>query len=245
MNGIWPTYLSTARISRAGFILTSLLGLTACGLLPYTQPKLQGSVSGRTYSSPSGLFKVEIPLMANPFVKTPLMADFARKDPFVMEQVGFIVPDLGELYIAGVRRIPGEVLSAMERSNHRENLGHMADQTLLDWRPLPKETKPFEDKFVSTRFGEALVRVYLSPKGSALISATNRKPTKEDTFDTLIAVLVARKESWHLYVITEFDSMMTGLTGLHAPGDNPKIATWLSDRAIHLLGTMILTQGGQ
>ena len=224
-------------------IVTTISILAACAGMPHRQPKILGSVSGNTYTSPTGLFKVEIPVMTNPFVKTPLISDVSMKEPLIFEEVAFVVPDFGEAYIIGIRQIPDEVLSHMEEADHRETvLQSMADQTLLDWRPLPHEPNLFDDKFMETRFGEGLVRIYLAPEGSLLVSAQGRKPRADDTFDTLIAVLVVKKEGLHLFAIAEFDDMMNGLTGLHAPEDNLPISSRLTEQIIHLFGSLIITR---
>jgi hypothetical protein len=179
-------------------------------------------------------------VMTNPFVKSPLIADTILKEPPGFEQVAFAVPDVGEFYIVGIRQIPPEVLAHMPDDKHQKLLGHMTEQTLMDWRPLPQAPTTFEDKFITTHLGEGIVRIYLAPKGSLLISAKGRQPTAADTYDTLIAVLAIKRDNQHLFAIAEFDGMMNGLTGLHAPADNTKIASRLTDQIVSIFGTMRL-----
>jgi hypothetical protein len=169
----------------------------------------RGVASGDRYSSPQNLFSVQVPRSSN-WANVPFsMKDTSVNQPKVgdYDLVAFEVNDFGEALIASVRRIPDDVLDKMKQDDNKKILSNLARKALYDWRDFPLEARVVEETYLTTPYGESLLHIYMAEKGSLLRRATGgRRPTASDTFDTLIAVIVARKEKYYVYAIAENDA---------------------------------------
>ena len=138
---------------------------------------------------------------------------FSIQDKSVNEQdpnydlVIFWVNGFGELLIAGVDYFSDDVLDKnVKQHDSRTVLSKLASAALYMERGFPTRPKVVEDTYLSTPYGEALLRVYMAEKGSMQISAMGRRPTAADTFDTLIAVIVVLQKNNFIYVMAENDN---------------------------------------
>jgi len=174
-----------------------------------TEP-LQGRVAEGHYSSHRNWFSVPIPAPSN-----QPKAPFSVRDESVdspdpnYELVRFVVPDFGELLVAGVDRFSDEFIETkIKRDDPRTALSKLAKMALHDiGREFPTMPTLLEDQYLDTAYGEGLVRLYLAPKGSMLveIKGGGGQPTVADTFDVLIGVMVARQNNDFIYAIAEDD----------------------------------------
>jgi len=173
----------------------------------------QGSVTDGRYHSARGWFSVPVPKASN-FARVPFAVQSTSIDSVDVgsfDLVTFWVKDFGEVLIASVRHIPDSVLAKMREEDNRTVLSNLAFKAVHDWRygipnSLPVEPKIIEDTFVSTPHGEAILRVYVAERGSLLARASGRQPGAADTFDTEIAVIVARQKDHYVYAIAENDA---------------------------------------
>jgi hypothetical protein len=168
----------------------------------------RGVVSGDKYSSPRNWFSVQVPKSAN-WANAPFaIQDTSVNQPKVSnyDLVAFEVKDFGEVLITGVRHIPDDVLDKMKQDDNRSVLSNLAYNALNEWRDFPIKPKVVEETYLTTPHGESLLRVYMAEKASLLVSATGRRPTASDKFDTLIAVIVAKQKNHYVYAIAENDA---------------------------------------
>jgi hypothetical protein len=201
---------------RALTLVLLLLVLSACAAT-------QGRVADGRYYSARGWFDVPVPKSSN-FAQVP----FSIQDKSLnnseanFEIVVFSVKDFGEILIAGVDYFADDFIETrMKQDSHRTVLSHLADMALRfnpdvaadSARSFPTRPKVLEESYLSTLYGEALLRTYKAEKGSFLVRATGRRPTPEDTFDTLIAVIVAMQKNDFIYAIAENDAEGQGTDG--------------------------------
>lgn len=161
------------------------------------------------YKSPRKWFSVQIPKASN-WAGVP----FSILDTSVNEEgvgnfdvVYFWVKDFGEVFIATVRLIPDEVLTMMAQEDIDTTLSNLAFNALYDWRQFPAEPEVVEDMYLETHLGKGILRTYLARKGSLLAKADGRRPTSNDTFDTIITVLVVKHKNRMVSAIAENDSI--------------------------------------
>lgn len=165
---------------------------------------LKGKVKEGTYTSPRDWFSVKIPDPSNWATAPFEIQDTTEKNGKNYDLVAFYVKDFGEVFLASERHLHDTILAEMQEDDHRTVLSKSSTYALFDWRRnFPTEPMIVEEKFVDTRHGEALLRVFLAKDGSLLevVKGGESRP-----FDTLIAVIVARKERRMLWAIAENDS---------------------------------------
>lgn len=176
------------------------------------QIEQRGVLSGDKYVSPRNWFSVQVPKSSN-WANVPFtIQDTSVNQPKVgnYDLVAFEVKDFGEVLITSVRLIPDDVLDKMKQADNRTVLSNLAYKALYDWRNFPKKLKVVEETYLSTPHGESLLRVYMAEKASLLVRATERRPNTSDTFDTLIAVIVAKQKNHYVYAIAENDAEGNG-----------------------------------
>ncbi len=198
---------------RVPTLILLLLTLLACATT-------QGRIADGKYFSARGWFSVPIPKSSN-FAQVP----FSTQDKSInnseanFELVIFSVKDFGEILIAGVDYFTDEFIEKrMKQDDHRTVLSNLADMALrfntdlnaITARGFPTRPKVIEETYLNTSYGEALFRIYMAEKGSLLARATGRMPTAADTFDTLIAVIVAMQKNNFIYAIAENDAESGG-----------------------------------
>jgi len=201
---------------RALTLVLLLLALSACAAT-------KGKLADGKYHSARGWFDVPVPKSSN-FAQIPFsMQDKSLNNPEAnFEIVVFSVKDFGEILIAGVDYYTDDFIEKrMKQDSHRTVLSHLADMALrfnpdvnsVNSRVFPTRPRVLEEGYLNTPYGEALLRVYKAEKGSVLVRATGRRPTPEDTFDTLIAVIVAMQKNDFIYAIAENDAEGGGTDG--------------------------------
>lgn len=169
---------------------------------------LRGVVSENKYTSPRSWFSVQVPKSSN-WANVPFsIQDTSVNQPKVgnYDLVAFGVKDFGEVLITSVRHIPDDMLDKMKQIDIRTVLSNLAYKALYDWRNFPIKPNVVEETYLSTPHGESLLRVYMAEKASLLVRAAGRRPTASDTFDTLIAVIVAKQKNHYVYAIAENDA---------------------------------------
>ncbi len=193
-----------------------------------------GATLGDRYTSPRNWFSVQVPKSSN-WANVPFsMVDTGVNQPGVgnYDLVKFEVNDFGEVLITSVRHIPDSVLDKMKQDDNRTVLSHLAYKALYDWRGFPIKPKVVEETYLSTPHGESLLRVYMAEKASLLVSATERRPTASDTFDTLIAVIVAKQENHYVYAIAENDAEGNG-TDKNKEALKRRVQSFFASVAVH------------
>ena len=180
--------------------------LAEAALLLIGQPR--GTVSDNRFTSARGWFSVEVPKSSNwagvPFIMQDVSINRHNVGDF--DAVSFSVNDFGEVLFASVRRIPESMLTEMRNQDQRAVLSRLAYKALDDWRDLPVKPKVIEESYLKTSHGETLLRVFFAEKGSLLLRSSEGMPVASDTFDTLIAVIVAKGKNHYVYAIAENDA---------------------------------------
>ena len=190
---------------------------------PQRQLEARGKIADGTYYSARGWFSVPTPKPSNwaqaPFSIQDKSVASAEAD---YEIVVFSVKDFGEVLIAGVDHMPDDLIAKQVKQDGRRtvlsNLSAMAlhfntDVNAAGARQFPVKPKIVEERYLDTPHGEALFRIYRAERGSMLTRATGRVPTSADTFDTLIAVVVALNKNRLVYAIAENDAEGNGSDG--------------------------------
>ena len=182
-----------------------------------------GRVADGKYYSARGWFSVPMPRSSN-WAQAP----FSVQDKSVAspeanyEIVVFSVKDFGEVLIAGVDHVSDDFIAKNVKPNgHRTVLSNLSTMALhfntdvsgVSARQFPVRPSVVEEGYLDTSHGEALFRVYRAEKGSLLARATGRVPTSADTFDTLIAVVVALNKNQFVYAVAENDAEGNGSDG--------------------------------
>lgn len=192
----------TLRLSTIGVsIYVGLLGLfPSCAMA-------QGAIEGGEYRGPNGVLSIRIPKASNwagvPYAVTNLNTPGNSEHDRVMFHVG----DFGTYVVAGVGWIPADSAALMDKDDPRTVLRNLSQATLMQWRKdLSALPAVAQESFVDTPHGQAIVRVYRAEKGSFLARAQGRRPTREDTFDTNIASMLARRGFAVVYVLAQNDS---------------------------------------
>ena len=202
-------------------------------------PSFRGTVSGDQYASPRNWFRVQVPKSSN-FHSVPfsIKGDSLNTPDANYDLVTFSVKDFGELLIAGVDYFPDDFIEKkMKPDDHRTVLSKLANMALHNARPGQGfRIKPtvVEEKYLNTPYGEALLRVYMAEKGSLLvqIKSGGGKPPVADTFDTLIAVIVAMQKNNFIYAIAENDDEGDG-TDRNKEALKKRVQLFFASIAVH------------
>ena len=128
---------------------------------------LKGDVSDGRYTSPRGLFSVEVPRHRHWSGVPYKIQEQTESKKGNYDLVAFYVKDFGKVLLAGVRWIPQVELDAMAKDDPKNVLKNLADKALFDWRQstsrptvwgrsvhFPEEPHVLEDSFDSTPHGE-------------------------------------------------------------------------------------------
>lgn len=168
--------------------------------------RLQGNVSEDTYTSPRGLFSVQVPKASNwagvPFEIQEVTETGQRN----YDMAAFYVKDFGEVRVASVRRIPKVALDNMAKDDPRNVLRNIADKALGDWRQnFPQDPEVVEEQFVSTPYGPGIQRLYRAVKGSLLQKLEGGSGKAFERFDVLIGVILVIRNDHYISAIAEDD----------------------------------------
>ncbi len=161
----------------------------------------------REYTGPNGVLSMTVPRAPNlaglPYEVTAL----DTKGDMQYDKVMFHVDDFGEYLVVGARVMPPAGVSDMDRDDPQTVLRNISEAALMGWRTdlggLPEIAR---ESSLDTKYGNALMRVYRVKKGSLLVKAEGRRPTRDDAFDTNIASIVARQGSLVVFVLAENDA---------------------------------------
>ena len=186
--------------------IAALLHVATLGLLTACASP-QGAVRDDEYASPNRMFLVRIPEPLNRFGVRYTITPLDTKGDSQYDKVMFHVADFGTYLVASARRMPAVSVPLMDKDDHRTVLQNVSRASLMAWRTdLEATAEIVRESFVDSQYGEAIVRVYLVKKGSLLVRAQGRRPTREDAFDTNIASVVARQGLVVVYVLAENDT---------------------------------------
>lgn len=200
------------------------------------KPKIKtGEIKeGKQYTSNRGLFSVTVPPRNWAVDIYKFKESQLKQENYDYEEVVFYIPDFGQAYAAGVRRIPESVLAKMANEEGKRTLANLADKALYQWRSgYAEEPQSVEDTSVQTQFGEGLLRVYLAKHSSMIermVGGGKVGDLKGERFDTHIAVLVVKKGDWFIYAAAEDDDLQHGMPGAGTPSDpKPILSKKLQD----------------
>src|SRR6476661_9209730 len=147
--------------------------------------------AGKQYTSAKGMFSITVP-PGNWAVDTyKFKAGQLKQDNYDYEEVVFYIPDFGQAYAAGIRRIPQAALTEMAKEEEKQILSNLANKALHLWRAgYAEEPQQVEENPVQTQFGGGLLRIYLAKRSSMVVKMVGGKG---EPIDTNIAVLVVKK----------------------------------------------------
>ncbi len=187
------------RLPMRGTLISALL----FGLLA----QAQSPARGQEYTGPNRMVSLNVPKAPNwagvPYKVTPLDTKGDRR----YDKVMLHVDDFGQYLVVGVRMLPPPAVAEMDKDEPKLVLKNLSQATLLGWRTdLSALPEVLEESFRDSNHGDAIVRVYRAKKGSFLVMAEGRRPTREDAFDTNIASVVARRGAVVVFVLAQNDA---------------------------------------
>lgn len=115
--------------------------------------------------------------------------------------------DFGQYLVVGACILPAAAVGEMDKDEPRQVLRNLSQVTLMGWRTdfgAPPEV--LQESFRDSPHGGAMVRVYRAKKGSFLVKAEGRQPTRDGAFDTKIASLAARRGTVVVFVLAQNDA---------------------------------------
>lgn len=171
------------------------------------------------YTAPNGMVSLNVPKAPNfagaPYKVTPL----DTKGDLRYDKVMLHADDFGQYLVVGVRMMPPPAVAAMDKDEPRQVLRSLSEATLMGWRTdLSASPEVAVESFRDSKYGDAIIRVYRARKGSILVKAQGRRPTRDDAFDTNIASIVARQGAVVVFVLAQND----------ASPDDPKIGVTMA-----------------
>jgi hypothetical protein len=212
----------------AGFAALVLLAVVAAStsydraFSEEPKPKVKtGQIKeGKKYTSSKGMFSIAVP-PRNWAVDTYKFKEAQLKNEnYDFEEVVFYIPDFGQAYGAGVRRIPQTAMELMAKEEGKQTLSNLANKAVVQWREgYAEEPQSVEEESVQTQFGEGLLRIYLAKRSSMIEIASGGGKIgdlKGERFDTHVAVLVVKKGDRFIYATAEDDDLQQN--SIHGPG---------------------------
>jgi len=186
---------------------------------PKPKEKIGQIKAGKQYTSGKGTFSITVP-PGNWAVDTyKFKAGQLKQDNYDYEEVVFYIPDFGQAYAAGVRRIPQAALAQMGKEEEKQTLSNLANKALHLWRTgYAEEPQPVEENSVQTQFGGGLLRIYLGKRSSMIVKMVGGKG---ELIDTHIAVLVVKKADLFIYAAVEDDDLQTQSPGQSSADPKP------------------------
>lgn len=157
------------------------------------------------------------------FARLPYMTTPFDTGDDAYDRVLLHVDDFGQSLLVGVRVVPPESAGAMDGDEPRTVLRTLSEAILTGaWGdlPAPPELVLVSEAWPTTTPGDGCLRVSRAVKGSNLVQAQGRRPTADDTFDTMIAVIVARRGPVVAFVLAQSDE---------SPDDAPGTARLAED----------------
>lgn len=175
--------------------------------------------AGKQYTSGKGMFSITVP-PGNWAVDTyKFKAGQLKQDNYDYEEVVFYIPDFGQAYAAGIRRIPQAALAEMAKEEEKQTLSNLANKALHLWRAgYAEDPQPVEENSVQTQFGGGLLRIYLAKRSSMIVKMVGGKG---EPIDTHIAVLVVKKGDLFIYAAVEDDDLQTQSPGQSSADPKP------------------------
>lgn len=171
---------------------------------PSMSNKIQGSIEGNKYTSPRKWFSVQIPQP----VSTTSINDGGLSDANQdFEVVWFSQIDSGNNLVAGIDYFPDDFINKKIKGDDPRNVLHNLSAMALgfgrDREQLKVMSSVIDEKYISTKHGEALMSVYLLKKGATL--SQKNGSSKPSQFDTLVATIVTLEKNNFIYVIAQND----------------------------------------
>lgn len=181
----------------------TLISAVLFGLLALAQ----GPARAQQYTGPNRIVSLNVPKAPNwagvPYKVTPLDTKGDRR----YDKLMLHAEDFGQYLVAGVRMMPSAAVAEMDKDEPKLVLKNLSQATLMGWRTdLGALPEVLEESFRDSKHGEAIVRVYRAKKGSVLVKAAGRRPTRDDAFDTNIASVVARRGEVVVFVLAQNDA---------------------------------------
>jgi len=166
----------------------------------------QSPAIGQEYTGPNRIVSLSVPKAPNwagvPYKVTPLDTNGDQR----YDKVMLHADDFGQYLVVGVRMMPPPAVAKMDKDDPKLVLKNLSQATLMGWRTdLGAPPEVIEESFRDSKHGEAIVRVYRAKKGSILVKAKGRRPTRDDAFDTNIASALARRGAVVVFVLAQND----------------------------------------
>jgi hypothetical protein len=167
----------------------------------------QDASRGQAYTGPNRMVSLVVPKAPNfagvPYKVTPLDTKGDRH----YDKVMLHADDFGQYLVVGVRVMPPPAVAQMDRDQPDVVLKNLSEATLMGWRTdfgaLPDVA---EESLRDSKHGSGIIRVYRAKKGSILVRAQGRRPSRDDAFDTNIASVVARRGAIVVFVVAQNDA---------------------------------------
>ena len=178
-------------------ILTSIL--SGCGVWA----PLEGRIEDGIYTSPGNIFRVDVPVMRNPFVKAPdVIRDERRSDGGA--EVIFSVTDLGEAWRYGALPLASEALAGPGA------LGEISDEQLLRFLVAPSKPNVVFEEAIQLADGPGFLRIYFQDGASRLFTRSGSIEKRESAHIGVV-VAVSMEKGYVLYAVGQFDMPMSQL----------------------------------
>ncbi len=203
MTSPWNSITGCRRLVMSIVTILLLVAMSA----DVSAEKLKGKVAQGKYTSPRGLFAVRVPKASN-WAGIPFTIEEASEaGERGYDTVVFYVRDFGEVLLVSVRRIPPLALNEMAKDDAGNVVKNLTDKALSDWRQdLAEEPTVLEDELVSTRYGQAAVRMYIVPNGSHMQGTGSGSGQVTAFPDALIVVIAAKRNDHMISAIAEDDA---------------------------------------
>ncbi len=188
-----------------GWVRLTLAAVSA-GLLIGCQtpaPTVEGRIEDGVYRSPGDLFRVDVPVMRNPFVKEPDQISDERR-PDGGAEVTFSVLDLGEAWRYGVLPLRSASLAGPVAPTE------VSDQQLARWLVTPSEPNVVLEEAIQLADGPGVLRIY-HQEGASLLHRRGDAPGEREGAQIGVVVAVSAEKGYALYAVGQFDMPMQQL----------------------------------
>lgn len=180
-------------------VVKSLMTIKCCGLAY----GLDGRINDGVYFSPDKLFRVDVPVMLNPFIKKPTKISEERR-PNGGAEVNYSVLELGEAWRFGALPLSSELPAETKTLTQR------CDSELKRWIKVSGKSEVVLEEKLQLVDGPALARIYYVESASLLfVEKGGGAPKRESALIGVITVL-AQQEKLVLYAVGQFDMPTRG-----------------------------------
>lgn len=176
--------------------------LYGCTVIPRSNNQdpeinIQGKITDGIYSSPDNLYRINVPVMSNPFIKYPTLISDEWRDGGGTE-VNFSVYELGEAWKFGA--IPFKLPDPVE-----SELLKICDEELARWLNNPGIPNVILEEKIEHTEGSGIARIYYQDNASLLFVSQGRSTPKQESALIGVIVILSGEKELLLYAVGQFD----------------------------------------